>query len=251
MLAAAATTVIAQPSRADLDRDAQADVALTVALSSAAVDGTYGSGTHNVAVNTAAAGGQSRSLGGSALLVLQVGRASAIGDFTFAGLSGVNAVTTGVDAGVPVQAHGTSLALDSLIGYRIVDKPRWAADLVIGVRIIRVAEDFDAARESDRFSVSKSWGDGIGGARLTGSLSPRWFVDVRGTIGGEIPDSLGASTSWQVDAGAAYHVGRRMAIVGRYKRLHAWRRDDVIVTDFNHAALTAGVRFEGTFRPGS
>jgi hypothetical protein len=107
----------------------------------------------------------------------------------------------------------------SLLGYRVIDTPRFTADLQAGFRLISLGLDLELtpgllggrSRYFDR-----TWIDPIIGLRTRTYLTDWLFIPLRGDIGG-----FGANSNltWQAFGGLGFQVSRWAALVVGYRTI--------------------------------
>jgi hypothetical protein len=103
-------------------------------------------------------------------------------------------------------------------GYRAVDRGPFFVDLLAGMRIVAIDQDFRLSGPNRSFSrgASKTLVDPIIGARMSGPFSDRWGYDLYGDVGG-----FGASSklTWQLMGVVKYHISTSWAASAGWRHL--------------------------------
>jgi hypothetical protein len=117
-----------------------------------------------------------------------------IADYLFAGFGtetrgplGIFEISTDVDMSL----------LEFAGAYRVYGGPACAIELLAGARRLEVTIKVNAENPPLSPNVSDSVWDGFGGARVTGWVSDKWSLGLRGDVGGG-----GSKLVWNVDLGA-------------------------------------------------
>ena len=154
-----------------------------------------------------------------AMFVAEVGygRWSLENDLIYARFSSAQ-TTPGPNFG-ELKSTLNQLLWTSYLGYRVVETPRFTADLQAGFRLISLAADLELtpglAPGISRY-YSRTWIDPVIGLRTRTYVTDWLFVPLRGDIGG-----FGANSelTWQAFAGLGAQISRWAAIIVGYRAL--------------------------------
>jgi hypothetical protein len=114
-------------------------------------------------------------------------------------------VSTGLDTTLFELAGGyrVSPALTLFAGARLVDM-----DTYIGL---------DGLIEERRAEADKSWVDPLVGVHLLAPLSDKWWIGVRGDVGGF---GVGSELTWQVYADVGFRISKLVSVLAGYRALN-------------------------------
>ena len=148
------------------------------------------------------------------------------GDLIYLKLDADKSVTRTV-AGVPLKLSAeleTTSLMGTLMGeYRVIEKPAVTMDLMGGARVWSVENQVDISLSVDgpplaslSGSETNTWVDPMIGAKGRIDLSPSWYLNGWGMVGG-----FGASSdfAWDVLAGVGYQWNQSFSVVGGYRAL--------------------------------
>jgi hypothetical protein len=141
------------------------------------------------------------------------------------------------------KAKMTETILTPKIGYRFVDKKRLKMDAVLGFRYWHLTNSVTLQPEVEggRFSHTADWVDGVGGARIEASLTPKVSLIVAGDAGGG-----SARSDYQVAGLLGYKISRRWVLLGGYRYLSVNYRpagEDRFIYDVTMPGLILGATF--------
>jgi opacity protein-like surface antigen len=110
----------------------------------------------------------------------------------------------------------TDSILTPKIGYRLVDKPRFKADALWGIRFWHLTNSLTLQPVSPfgTLSASRGWVDAVSGAKFQIGLTKRAFVAIFGDAGG-----ANAKYDYQVGGGLGFRIGERWALQAGYRYL--------------------------------
>jgi hypothetical protein len=104
--------------------------------------------------------------------------------------------------------------------YRLPSAGKLHANILAGARVWYVNEDLEftgGVLPGFNSSADKVWADPLIGANLRYDLSPRWFIEAKGTVGGF---GVSADLAWEVFAGAGYRINDWCVATLGYRYLH-------------------------------
>jgi len=125
-----------------------------------------------------------------------------------------------------VKVTITESVLTPKIGYRLVDKSRFKADVLWGIRFWYLTNSLTLQPVSPfgTLSSSKGWVDAVSGAKFQIGLTKRAFITIFGDAGG-----ANAKYEYQVGGGLGFRIAERWALQAGYRYLAVdcseWRRD--------------------------
>jgi hypothetical protein len=178
---------------------------------------------------------------------VRAGPAAILLDFSAGNLTDPNAIPGSASNLPNVHAELRSVQLDAFIGYRIVESDRLDLDVFGGVRITHFGPTLTegAAAAAQIFTATDTWGDLVGGLRITARPNPQWWLSAKGDLGGEVPDEFGSSRSWQAAVEVGRKLSRRLSIVAGYRVVHLRRDSNDLHFDGNERGLRIGFRLAG------
>jgi hypothetical protein len=134
-----------------------------------------------------------------------------IADYLFAGFG----TETGGPLGVVTLSTDVDMSLLEFAGaYRVCKRPVYAIELLAGARRLGVSIKVRAENLPFRPDSSENVWDGFGGARVTGRVSDRWSLGLRGDVGGG-----GSKLVWNVNLGADWRFKKWGSIQFGYRWL--------------------------------
>jgi len=107
----------------------------------------------------------------------------------------------------------------SYLGYRVLETPRFTADVQAGFRLISLGLDLELTPDQlpgrSRY-FTRTWIDPVVGLRTRTQVTDWLFVPLRGDIGG-----FGANSelTWQAFGGLGFQLSRWAAIIAGYRAL--------------------------------
>jgi opacity protein-like surface antigen len=115
-----------------------------------------------------------------------------------------------------VKVTVTDSVLTPKIGYRLVDKSRFKADALWGIRFWYLTNSLTLQPVSPFGTLSSShgWVDAVSGAKFQIGLTKRAFVTIFGDAGG-----ANAKYDYQVGGGVGFRIGERWALQAGYRYL--------------------------------
>jgi hypothetical protein len=115
-----------------------------------------------------------------------------------------------------VNAHVTQFFMTPKVGYTVITHGILEVDALAGLRYWHIGQDFNFSPSGIGRSASANWVDGLGGARITMTFSPKAQVIIAGDAGGG-----GANSDYMVVGLVAYKIKPAWAL------LAGWRYIDV------------------------
>jgi hypothetical protein len=119
------------------------------------------------------------------------------------------------------------------VGYRLVDKPRFKADVLAGLRYWHLGTTLTLQPQvSNGFYVSSNWVDAVEGARFQTFLTPKTTVTIAGDVGG---GGSGTRLDYEVVGLLGYRV-KRVTLEGGWRYLVIHRSPSA--TSFANLTMT-------------
>ncbi|MEI7601101.1 MAG: hypothetical protein WCJ41_17510 [Aestuariivirga sp.] len=130
-----------------------------------------------------------------------------------------------------IDVTNTSLMLTGVAGYGIIDTDMARLDLIAGVRLWSVNNDFDAKGGlvgGRSWSDGATWADPLVGAKLRVDVLPNVYVASWAMIGGF---GVGSDLMWDLMAGAGYDFTDHFSLFGGYRAMSVDYSNDGFVYD--------------------
>jgi hypothetical protein len=146
-------------------------------------------------------------------------------------------------AAISANMKASEFILTPKIGYRVIDKPAFQADVLSGIRYWHLGEtlNFNPSLLGRNFSGSQNFVDPLVGGRIQLALSPKVVVNVLGDVGGW---GAGSQLEYQVAGMLGYRIKPAVTLQAGYRYLNVdYRTTQGVV--FN--ATMSGVIFGATF----
>lgn len=118
--------------------------------------------------------------------------------------------------GVPAEGKLTQRSLTLAAGYRVVDQPDMALDLLAGARAWRIKAEASVAGGAMSASPTLSFVDPILAARARFEIAPRWSAIIYLDLGGF---GVGSEHTSQVFTAVNYQMTDNLFLSGGYRRL--------------------------------
>jgi hypothetical protein len=132
----------------------------------------------------------------------------------------------------------------ALGGYRVLDEPKAALDLLAGVRVTSFDGDVKVKGPlaSGGGGVVKTWADPVLAARVAVPIGKGWTASAYGDVGGF---GLASKSTWQLAAMASHAWGRRWTASLGWRHLRIDYADDPFVFDvtLDGPVIAAAYRF--------
>jgi hypothetical protein len=145
------------------------------------------------------------------------------------------------------QGTGTATVEETLLevagGYRVSP----ALALLVGARWVDLSSGLQYSGPAVQGSVdaSKSWIDPFVGAHSTAPLSDRWFVGIRGDIGGV---GVGSELAWQAYADVGWKASDVVSVIVGYRVIDMDYEDGSGLEYFHYDLQIAGPQLGVAFR---
>lgn len=165
------------------------------------------------------------------------GRLVFLGDLSYSRTSREGRIPPGISA--EGELEQTSLTFAA--GYRVVEDPAVAVDLLAGARFWRIEGAVDVPLVGVARSATETFTDPILAVRANFSLAPNWSAIVYGDYGGF---GVGSEKTSQLVATVNYRVNERFLLSGGYRVLNVDYRDGGTRID----ATMSGPMFGATWR---
>lgn len=119
--------------------------------------------------------------------------------------------------------------------------------LLAGVRLVDFGNElrFTGSQAETSREASKSWVDPFIGAQLAVPLSDRWWLDLRGDVGGF---GVGSNLAWQAWADFGFRASETVSVFAGYHALDMDYEDGSGTRYFRYDVLTGGPQLGVAFR---
>jgi hypothetical protein len=164
-------------------------------------------------------------------------------------LTDVEYISIGDDRATPgplfsnLDAKFKLFIFDPEVGYRVFENPEKTAslDVLAGARVWRVSTDLafgSGILPAIRVQGSRTWVDGVAGARVKAAVSKKAFVTAKADLGGG-----GSTFTYQLFGGFGYEVTPKIALIGGYRVLDVNYAKNNFVYDMNQRGPIMGLGF--------
>jgi hypothetical protein len=146
-------------------------------------------------------------------------------------------------AAITANMKASEFILTPKIGYRVIDKPAFQADVLSGIRYWHLGEtlNFNPSLLGLNFSGSQNFVDPLVGGRIQLALSPKVVVNVLGDVGGW---GAGSQLEYQVGGFLGYRIKPAVTLQAGYRYLNVdYRTNGGVI----FKATMSGVIFGATF----
>lgn len=190
----------------------------------ASINGTIGVGRVNAAPLDIGAGSILKSLqfGGMGRFELRNGHWGGIFEASYVKLGDSISTTSG--GIVPVErvtdAEFEQTMLEAFLSYRLgTDETR--VDVFGGARYWDMDVDLQVTGPlgTSAFTRGDRWADPVFGVRVIHFLSDKWFIPVRGDIGGFGRVGATSAFTWNIQGGVGYQFNKHFSLITQYKAL--------------------------------
>jgi hypothetical protein len=130
--------------------------------------------------------------------------------------------------------------VDPELYYRVLDKEKFSADAVAGVRLWHLNNSFDllpGTLPAVTVGQTQSWADPVLGARFRFNLNKGWFVSLKGDAGGF---GAGSQLTWQVYTGVGKQFKQRYSLLLGYRYMDVDYKNGGFLYDTHMSGLLAG-----------
>jgi hypothetical protein len=160
--------------------------------------------------------------GGMGHFELRKGRWGGMFDFIYVEL-GASIPTTGVVVGVDrvTDVEFEQTMLEGFLSYRVYRSDRTAVDLFGGVRYWDMDMDLEFTGPLTTVAVKRGerWADPVFGVRVLHFVSDRWFLPLRGDLGGFGGVGRTSDFTWNIQGGLGFQANKHLALVMQYKAI--------------------------------
>jgi hypothetical protein len=137
-------------------------------------------------------------------------------------------------------ANAKTFWVDPELYYRVLEKKRFTADAVGGVRIWHLNNSLDllpGTLPAVTAGQTESWADPVLGARFRLNLDKGWFVNLKGDGGGF---GVGSQLTWQVYTGIGKEFKDKFSLSLGYRYLYVDYQNGGFLYDTHMSGLLAG-----------
>jgi hypothetical protein len=136
---------------------------------------------------------------------------------------GASIPTTGAVIGVEriTDVEFEQTTIEAFLSYRVYRSDRTAVDLFGGVRYWDMDLDLEITGPLMTEAVKRGerWADPVFGVRIVHFVSDRWFLPLRGDLGGFGGVGATSDFSWNLQGGVGFQANKHIALVMQYKAL--------------------------------